>query len=69
MSAIRAAIAELVGLFVDDGSLALLAVIWLALVGLGLRLLDLPPPEWAGLALFAGLAVLLAASVLRGVRR
>jgi hypothetical protein len=68
MSAIRAAIGELVGLFVDDGSLALLAVIWVVLVGLGLRLLDVPS-ELAALALFAGLAALLAASVWRGVPR
>lgn len=69
MSAIRGALAELVGLFVDDGSLALLAVIWVAVVGLGLRLLDVPPPQWAGLVLFAGLAALLGASVRRGVLR
>jgi hypothetical protein len=68
MTAIRAAIGEVVGLFVDDGSLALLAVIWVALVGVGLRLLDVPPPEFAGLALFGGLAALLAASVWRAAR-
>ena len=69
MSTIRAAIGELVGLFVDDGSLALLAVIWVALVGLGLRLLDVPPPGLAGVALFAGFAVLLTASVWRAAMR
>ena len=44
MNAIRAALGEFVGLFVDDGSLALLAVLWAVLVGLGLRLLRVPPP-------------------------
>ncbi|HEX4259815.1 MAG TPA: hypothetical protein VHY76_01820 [Acetobacteraceae bacterium] len=69
MNAIRAGFAELAGLFVDDGSLALLAVIWAVLVGLGLRLLHVPPANLAGIVLFAGLAALLAASVWRAARR
>ena len=65
MNAIRAVTGELVGLFVDDGSLALFALIWVALVGLGLRLLGVSA-GLAALALFAGLALLLGASVWRG---
>ncbi len=41
---------ELAGLFVDDGSLALPALAWLAACGLALRYLALDP-AWAGLLL------------------
>ena len=62
------ALRELAGLFVDDGSLALLALAWLAACGLALRWLALDP-TWAGLLLSAGLALALAASALRAGRR
>ncbi len=68
MGWITAALRELAGLFVDDGSLALLALIWLAACGLALRWLGLDP-AWAGLPLFAGLALALLASALRAARR
>ena len=68
MGWITAALRELAGLFVDDGSLALLALIWLAACGLALRWLRLDP-AWAGLPLFAGLALALLASALRAARR
>jgi len=58
------ALGELAGLFVDDGSLALLALAWLAACGLALRYLALDP-TWAGVLLFAGLALALATSALR----
>jgi len=54
---------EFVGLFVDDGSLALSILVWLAVCGLALPRLGLPsilPP----LILFAGLVVVLARSAL-----
>jgi hypothetical protein len=68
MGWITAALRELAGLFVDDGSLALLALLWLAACGLALRWLGLDP-AWAGLPLFAGLALALLASALRAARR
>ena len=58
---------ELAGLFVDDGSLALLALVWLAACGLALRWLGLDP-AWAGALLFAGLALALVTSALRAAR-
>jgi hypothetical protein len=68
MGWITVALRELAGLFVDDGSLALLALLWLAACGLALRWLGLDP-AWAGLPLFAGLALALLASALRAARR
>ncbi len=64
----RSIVREVVGLFVDDGSFAVAIVVWLVVcvtllprVAAGAR--------WAGLALFAGLAAILIASVLRFARR
>lgn len=68
MAWLAATLRELAGLFVDDGSLALLAVIWLAACGVALRWLGLDP-AWAGLLLFAGLALALLTSALRAARR
>ena len=64
---LTAALRELAGLFVDDGSLALLALVWLAACGLALRWQGLDP-AWAGLPLFAGLALALLTSALRAAR-
>lgn len=68
MSWQRRAGAELVGLFVDDGSFALAIVLWLLLCWLVLPRLPGPsalPP----LLLFAGLAAILVESALRRGRR
>jgi hypothetical protein len=59
---------ELVALFVDDGSLAVLAVLWLAAVWLILPLL-VPEPGLRGLLLFLGLAAILIGSARAGARR
>ncbi len=67
MRRITSALGELAGLFVDDGSLALLALIWFAACGLALRYLALDP-AWAGFLLFAGPALTLATSALRAAR-
>ncbi|RWD63845.1 hypothetical protein, partial [Mesorhizobium sp.] len=56
---IRLVFRELVGMFVDDGNLALLALILIALVTAAVKLLGLPPLI-GGLLLLAGyLAILL----------
>lgn len=52
MSALRAAFGELIGLFVDDGSLALALLLWTLLMGLAVAILA-PAPGLAG-ALLAG---------------
>jgi len=59
---------EFIGLFVDDGSLAVAVLVWLAAAWLLLPRLPLPsalPP----VILFAGLALILVESALRGARR
>ena len=59
---------ELVGLFVDDGSLAAGAVVWAAICGWGLPLLGVEPRAEAGL-LVLGLAALLLENTLRASSR
>ena len=58
---------EIFGLFVDDGSVALIILCWLTAVAL---LPQVPVPlAWRGVALFAGLAITLAWSCLRQIAR
>jgi hypothetical protein len=59
---------EIFGLFVDDGSLALIILCWLTAVALLLPQVPVPL-AWRGTALFAGLAITLAWSCLRHVAR
>jgi hypothetical protein len=59
---------EIFGLFVDDGSLALIILSWLTAVALLLPEVPLPL-AWRGVALFAGLAITLAWSCLRHIAR
>jgi hypothetical protein len=68
MSSLKAIIAEIAGLFVDDGSLALSIVIWVGIVSLALPRLEIVRP-WSGVILFVGLSVILVGSALRGTRR
>ncbi len=68
MGWLRAVLREILGLFIDDGSLALAAVIWLVLVWLLLPLLAVPP-AWRGVVLFAGLALALVVSCRRAASR
>jgi hypothetical protein len=67
MSWLRKLLAELWGLFVDDGRYALAIVVWLLLAWLALPLLDLG--GWNALVFAAGLLAILAESVLRRARR
>jgi hypothetical protein len=62
--ALRKARDEIVHLFVDDGSLATFAVVLMALIGGGVKLLHVPP-LWGGAALVVGLAAILLESLQR----
>jgi hypothetical protein len=54
---------EILGLFVEDGSFAIAILVWLAIACIGLRFI--PHVSLRGPLLFAGLAIILARSVLR----
>lgn len=68
MDWIVASLRELIGLFVDDGSLAVTALVWLAVCGLVLPRLGVSG-VWLGAALFGGLAIILGENALRAARR
>ena len=68
MNALKAMLREMFGLFVDDGSLAIAVLGWLALLRLLLPQLPLPA-LWHGVILFAGLLAILLESALRRARQ
>ena len=59
---------ELVGLFVDDGSLALAVLAWVAIAVLAFPVLPVDR-SWLAVVLFAGLALILVENLLRTARR
>ncbi len=64
MAALGIALRRLVGLFVDDGSLALAIVAWLCLIALATALWP-AAGGWLALLLATGLLAILAENVLR----
>lgn len=64
----KAILLDLLGLFVDDGSLALAALAWLALSALVFPFVGLPG-AWLAIALFLGFAAILVENVTRSARR
>lgn len=67
MNNLGVALRELVGLFVDDGSLATSIIVWVVCCVAGKRILDIPPP-WIGISLAFGLAGILLENAWRGAR-
>ncbi|TPI13659.1 hypothetical protein FJW06_13105 [Mesorhizobium sp. B4-1-3] len=67
MSVIRLVFKELIGMFVDDGSLALLALVLIAVVTAAVKLLALPPLV-GGVLLLAGCLAILLESTRRAAR-
>ena len=63
----RGLLDEIVGLFVDDGSLAAFAAVLVLLVAGAVKILDVPP-LWGGLALVVGLVAVLVESLTRAAR-
>jgi hypothetical protein len=68
MGALKTILRELVGLFVDDGSLAAGAAVWAAICGWGLPLLGIGPHA-QGALLILGLAAMLLENTLRAAGR
>ncbi len=66
MTLVRSIAAELLGLFVDDGGVAVAVLAWVAVAWLASRVAG---PPWPPLILFAGLATILIASAVRRARR
>lgn len=64
---LAAALGEIVHLFVEDGSLALFAAIWIAIVAGAVKILDVDP-LWGAIALAVGIAAILAESLARQLR-
>ena len=63
----RGLLDEIVGLFVDDGSLAAFAAVLVLLVAGAVKILDVPP-LWGGIALVVGLVAVLVESLKRAAR-
>ncbi|TPL93846.1 hypothetical protein [Mesorhizobium sp. B2-3-12] len=68
MNVLRLVAREFLGMFVDDGSLALLALVLVGAVTAGVKLLALPPLLGGALLLVGCLAILLQ-SVRRAARQ
>ena len=68
MRGLKAVIAQIFGLFVDDGRFSLAIIVWVGAVWLVLPRLNMLR-AWSGVILFAGLAVILAESALHSARR
>lgn len=68
MKFLRIAADELIGMFIDDGSLALWSVVLIAIVTAAVLWLGFPG-LWGGALLVLGCVAILAASVMRAVRR
>ena len=68
MSRLTEILREIVGLFIDDGSLAIGILAWVAIVALVLPALGLPE-VWRAILLFAGCAVILIENTARSARR
>ncbi|BDG71595.1 hypothetical protein [Roseomonas fluvialis] len=69
MGTLRAILHEIVGLFVDDGSLALALVVWCALVGLVMLAVPGVTMAAAGAALLAGCIAILLVNVVTAARK
>jgi hypothetical protein len=68
MNLIRTICREIFGLFVDDGTYALLILAWLGVTAFLLPHLGWVP-RWRGFILFVGLAAILLGSAIRYARR
>jgi hypothetical protein len=68
MHALIRIVREFISLFVDDGSLAVVVLIWIVICGVALPKL-VPTAPWQGPILFVGLALTLLESVTRGAKQ
>lgn len=69
MGTLRAILAEIIGLFVDDESLALPLVLWCGGIGAAVLLLPGLPVPFAAALLLAGCVGILLTNVMRAARK
>ncbi len=69
MGTLRAILHEIIGLFVDDGWLALALVVWCALVGLLMLTVSEVTMATAGAALLAGCVAILLVNIVTAARK
>ncbi|MGX9179318.1 hypothetical protein [Mesorhizobium sp. AA22] len=67
MNLVRLAVREFIGMFVDDGNLALLALLLIAAITAAVKFLALPP-LFGGILLLIGCLAILVQSVRRAAR-
>lgn len=65
---LRSVVREILGLFVDDGSFAIVLLVWAGVVAFVLAHV-FARAHWLGPVFFAGLALILVESVLRAANR
>jgi hypothetical protein len=68
MPSLTAVLKELWSLFVDDGSLAIALVIWVAVCGIGLDSVPIPA-DWDAPILFLGCLLILILNAMQTIRR
>ena len=68
MRIVTTAVRKLVGLFIDDGTLAAVVLVWIAICGLLQPILEQVLP-WLGAMLFLGLALILFENAMRAAKR
>lgn len=68
MKLVRLIVKEIIGMFVDDGNLAIFAVSLIAVITAAVKFLSLPPLA-GGILLLAGCIAILIGSVRRAVPR
>ncbi len=68
MTVLRIALSELIGMFIDDGSLATLCLILILVIAGAMEFLAMPP-LMGGLLLLVGCLAILLYSVRRAVKR
>lgn len=68
MNIVRIVWKEFIGMFIDDGALAIWSLVLIAVVSILVKGVGVPP-LWGALGLFAGCLLVLGESVLRAIRK
>jgi hypothetical protein len=69
MRALIGIVQKMIGLFIDDGSLAAVILAWIVACGVVPLSASVIPARWSGVIFFLGLALILIENVHRATRR